>query len=202
MEKSGGTQTLRINTTAPVVKLNGGPSGSYVFGHDPTAPTCDASDATSGLASCLITGGGTSVGEHTYTATATDNAGNSVIAELKYTVQPWTINGFTAPVDMQGVWNTVKAGSTVPLKFTMFDDTTEITDTAKVKSFSTAGVSCPGGGAQTDEIETVTTSPAGLVYQDGQFHQNWKSPKTPGKCLQVTITAQDGSNITANFLLK
>ncbi|WP_343224943.1 PxKF domain-containing protein [Paenarthrobacter aurescens] len=62
---------------------------------------------------------------------------------------------------MEGVWNTVKAGSTVPLKFTMFDGTTEITDTAKVKSFTTAGVTCPGDGAHTDEIETVTTSPAG-----------------------------------------
>jgi hypothetical protein len=102
VEKSGGTQTFRIDTTAPVVKLDGGPTGSYVFGHDPTAPTCDASDATSGLASCLITGGGTSAGEHTYTATATDNAGNTAIAELKYTVEPWTINGFTAPVDMDG----------------------------------------------------------------------------------------------------
>jgi hypothetical protein len=202
VENSGGTETFRIDTTKPTVTLVGGPTGSYIFGHDPAAPACDADDAASGLASCTVTGGGSTVGEHTYTATATDNAGNVATAELKYTITPWILKGFVAPVDMDGVWNTAKAGSTIPLKFTMFDGDTEITDTAKVKGFTTAAVTCPGAGAPTDEIETVTTSPVGLVYQDGQFQQNWKSPKKAGTCLTVTVTAQDDSKLTANFILK
>lgn len=36
----------------------------------------------------------------------------------------------------------------------------------------------------------------------GQFIYNWKTPKTPGKCYAVTMTAQDGSSLTALFKLK
>ncbi|WP_251041885.1 PxKF domain-containing protein [Arthrobacter sp. ISL-30] len=202
VENSGGAETIRIDATAPTVALVGGPTGDYTFGHDAAAPTCETADAVSGLASCTVTGGGATVGGHTYTATATDNAGNVSTAELKYTVLPWTVSGFMAPVDMAGAWNTVKGGSTVPFRFELFDGATELTDLSKVKSFSTASVACPGPGAVTDEIETVTTDVTGLVYQDGHFQQNWKTPKKAGSCLQVTMTAQDETKLTANFIIK
>ncbi|MBT2538994.1 RICIN domain-containing protein [Arthrobacter sp. ISL-69] len=202
VENSGGAETIRIDATAPTVALVGGPTGDYTFGHDAAAPTCDAADAVSGLASCAVTGGGSAVGEHAYTATATDNAGNVSTADLTYTVLPWTVTGFTAPVDMAGVWNTVKGGSTVPFKFELFDGATELTDLTKVRSFTSATVACPGPGTVTDEIETVTTDVAGLTYEDGYFQQNWKTPKRAASCLQVTMTAQDETKLTANFILK
>ena len=37
------------------------------------------------------------------------------------------MSGYYQPVDMNGVWNTVKGGSTVPLKFELFAGTTELT---------------------------------------------------------------------------
>ncbi len=199
------TKSYKIDKNAPAVPtFNGGPPASYYFGSDPAAPTCSSSDAVSGLASCVVTGGGTTVGSHTYTATATDTAGNTSTATLKYTVLAWTLKGFYSPVDMGGVWNTVKGGSTVPLKFEIFKGSAELTDTAAVKSFTQKTVACPGSSATVDEIEIVSTGGTSLRYDTtgGQFVQNWQTPKSPGTCYTATMTTQDGSTITANFMLK
>jgi hypothetical protein len=37
---------------------------------------------------------------------------------------------------MNGVWNTVKGGSTVPLKFEIISGATELTNTSSIKSFT------------------------------------------------------------------
>ncbi|MET4639507.1 hypothetical protein ABIE24_002752 [Mycetocola sp. 2940] len=194
---------LNIDKTDPTVGFSGGPASSYYFGNDVAAPTCVASDTLSGVASCTVTGGGTAVGSHSYIAVATDNAGNSASATLGYTVLAWTVKGFYSPVDMGGVWNTVKGGSTVPLKFEIFAGS-ELTSTTAIKSFSATSVTCPGATAATDEIELVTTGGTSLRYDAtaGQFIQNWATPKKPGTCAVVTMTALDGSKISANFILK
>jgi hypothetical protein len=196
---------INIDKTAPTVGLQGGPGSSYYYGDDPAAPTCVASDGLSGVATCVITGGGTSIGAHTYTATATDRAGNTNTATLSYTVLAWTSKGFYSPVDMGGVWNTVKGGSTVPLKFEVFVGSNELTSTTTaVKSFAQKAVTCPGAAAATDDIEFVTTGGTALRYDAtaGQFVQNWATPKKPGTCWAVTLTTQDGSTTSANFILK
>jgi hypothetical protein len=195
---------INVDKTAPTVGFNGGPSATYYYGNDPAAPTCDGSDALSGLASCVVTGGGTAVGPHTYTATATDNAGNTATATLNYTVMPWTFKGFYQPVDMSGVWNTVKGGSTVPVKFNLFAGGTELTSTSAVKSFTQQQVTCPGASAVTDAIEITSTGGTSLRYDStgGQFVQNWQTPKKPGTCQLITVTAQDGSSVSAKFMLK
>jgi hypothetical protein len=55
-------------------------------------------------------------------ATATNLAGNQRSVAATYTVgQAWTLSGFYTPVDMGGVWNTLRNGATVPLKFEVFD---------------------------------------------------------------------------------
>ncbi|PFG38230.1 hypothetical protein ATJ97_0702 [Georgenia soli] len=198
------TQAYKVDQTAPATPtFVGGPTGDYFYGSDPAAPTCTSTDEVSGLASCVVTGGGTAVGAHSYTATATDNAGNTSTATLTYEVLPWTLKGFTSPVNMGGVWNTVKGGSTVPLKFEAFAGT-ELTSTTVVKSFTVKAVTCPGGNAPADEVEFVTTGGTSLRYDAtaGQFVQNWQTPKKPGTCYAVTMTTQDGSAISANFHLK
>lgn len=120
----------------------------------------------------------------------------------KITVIPLELKGFSSPVDMDEVWNTVKGGSTVPLKFEMFQGGVELTDVARVKSFTATSVECPGAGTPTDEVEFLATGGTQLSYQDGQFVQNWKTPKKAGSCIQVTMTAVDESKLTANFVIK
>lgn len=198
---------INIDKTAPDVSLVGGPQEgqSYYFGSVPAAPTCIASDTLSGLdGSCTVSGYGTVVGTHTVTASASDLAGNSASATATYTVLAWTLNGFYAPVDMNGVWNTIKGGSTVPLKFDVFAGPTELTDPSVVDSFTVKGVACPVTGIVTDDIEMTTTGSTTLRYDDvaGQFIQNWQTPKKPGACYQVTMKTDDGSAFSALFKLK
>ena len=196
---------INIDKTAPSVALVGGPAdgGSYYFGSVPAAPTCSAEDNLSGLAApCSVSGYGTTVGDHTVIASASDNAGNSASASASYTVLAWTLNGFYQPVDMGGVFNVVKGGSTVPLKFEVFSGSIELTATSVVKSFTVVGVAC--NSATADDIELTTTGGTSLRYDAtaGQFIQNWQTPRAAGLCYRVTMTTQDGSTLQALFKLK
>jgi hypothetical protein len=115
----------------------------------------------------------------------------------------WTLNGFYQPVDMNGVYNTIKGGSTVPLKFEVFAGSTELTALSTVKSFTQAKITCDST-ALTDDVEVTTTGGTSLRYDAtaGQFVQNWQTPKSAGTCYRVTMTTQDGSSLTAFFKLK
>jgi hypothetical protein len=138
--------TISLDKTPPSVALIGGPEhgGSYVFGSVPDAPTCEASDALSGLAApCEVDGYSTAVGTHTVEAKATDKAGNTATVERTYTVEAWTLIGFSSPVRMgEDVVNVMKGGRTVPLKFEVFAGEIEITDTADVSTFRVYSASC------------------------------------------------------------
>jgi parallel beta-helix repeat protein len=143
-------------------------------------------------------------GENTINVAANSYPGDfgSYVIKLTRKAAPWELRGFSAPVDMGAVWNTVKGGSTVPLKFEMFNHAVEITDPAMVKSFTATQVQCPGADTPTSDIEFLTTGGTQLSYQDGQFLQKWQTPKKAGSCLLVTMTALDGSPLTANFVIK
>jgi hypothetical protein len=207
---------IDIDKVAPSVALVGGPANnsSHYFGSVPSAPTCSASDALSGLnGACSVSGYGTTVGTHTVTATANDMAGNTNSASSTYTVLGWTLKGFYSPVDydittptgVTTVWNTVKGGSTVPLKFEVFAGSTELTDPLVVDKFTATPVKCPNGTLTTDEIEILSTGGTSLRYDGtgGQFIQNWQTPKKPGACYDVTMTTDDGTSLpVAHFQLK
>jgi endonuclease G len=195
--------SLMIDKTPPVVDLTGGPTdgGTYYFGAVPAAPICAASEVLSGLSSCTVSGYDTAVGQHTVSATATDKAGNVSTASRTYIVLAWTFSGFYQPVNMSGVWNTVKGGSTVPLTFEVFAGPTELTSTSVIVQPLTATQSVCSGGVQ-GEIELLATGGTALRYENGQFIYNWKTPNTPGSCYVVTITLTDGSSMTAKFQLR
>ena len=183
---------------------------SFFFGDVPAQPTCSATDSGSGLnaAGCVVTGYKTTVGTHTLTATATDKAGNTATKTLAYTVKPYTLNGFYQPIDMNGTVNTVKNGSTVPVKFELFKGTTELTSTSAVTSILARPMNCGElTGDPEDPIETLATGGTSLRYDAtaGQFIYNWTTPKGAtqvGKCYSLTMTAADSSTITAYFKLK
>jgi len=198
--------TISIDKTAPSITWIGeiNDDASFYFGDVPTAPTCTALDNLSGLdGSCDVSGYASTVGLHTLTATAKDNAGNQATETLSYIVTAWTLKGFYQPVDMNGVYNVVKGGSTVPLKFEIFAGTTELTSISDIKSLTYAQTSCDAS-ATTDEVEAIATGDTILRYDitSGQFIYNWKTPKTAGTCYRVTMTTVDGSTLMAYFKLK
>jgi hypothetical protein len=49
-------------------------------------------------------------------------------------------------------------------------------------------------------VEFTTIGPSQLRYVDGQFQQNWKTPKAKG-CYQVTVTTE-GDSLSADFRLR
>jgi hypothetical protein len=193
---------INIDKTAPTVSLVGGPANGSVsyFAGVPTAPTCEASDALSGLdGTCSVSGYSTAIGTHRVTATAKDKAGNTTTtAVVTYEVKPWAISGFFQPTDMGGIINTVKAGATIPLKFTVAAGTEAKTAVSDIKSFVVNTTTCPTSAA-VDEIELTTTGGTSLRYDAtaAQFVQNWQTPKAG--CYKVTLTTLDGSAITALF---
>lgn len=210
---AGGTSTesvtIKRDATAPMITWSNGPldGASYYYGFVPDGPTCGASDSPSGVtgAGCAVSGYGTAVGSHTMSAQATDLAGNQGTLNRSYTVLAWTLSGFYRPVEMSSgetVWNTVKGGSTVPLKFEVFAGSTELTDTAVIQGFTASKVACEANGSD-DPVEFTTTGGTSLRYDwtAGQFVQNWQTPKTAG-CYKVKMTTQDGSSISAFLKIK
>jgi hypothetical protein len=145
-----------------------------------------------------------------FSLTGTD-AGNYSLTPA----QPWTTQasisalyssrGFYAPVDMtptngDRVYNSVKGGQTVPLKFEVFANGSEqknVTDvfgdlTAQAAAFKVSPVTCDPFGL-VDGVETTTTGGTSLRFDTtgDQFVQNWKTPTQLG-CYSVTLKAKDG----------
>ena len=83
---------------------------------------------------------------------------------------------------MGGVVNTVKNGSTVPLKFAVADGGIAQTSTSVVASFKTREVACGTLSPISDDIEIVGTGGTSLRYDAtaGQFIQNRQTPKKVG----------------------
>jgi len=194
------SRSFKVDKTDPVASFDSVVGNAY-FGSVASAPSCTASDDVSGPAGCVVTGYSNLVGTHTLTATATDNAGRTSTTQQTYTVMAWTIKGFYQPVDMNGVLNTVKGGSTVPAKFEVFAGSTELTDT-NVVTMSATKITCTL--STVDDIELTATGNTSLRYDSvsGQFIYNWKTPATPGSCYRLTMKAADGSSIFANFKMK
>ena len=208
--ESTGSFSVKVeDTTAPTnIQFVGDFNDSFFFGDVPAAPTCTADDGVSGMKSCVVSGYSTAVGTHTLKATATDNAGNESTKEISYTVKPYTLNGFYQPIDMNNTVNTVKNGSTVPVKFELFKGTTELTSTSAVTSIKATPITCGSlSGVPEDAIETTATGGTSLRYDAtaGQFIYNWTTPKGAsqvGRCYSLTMTAADSSTMTAYFKLK
>jgi Bacterial Ig-like domain/Bacterial Ig domain len=200
---------INIDKTPPVVTLVGGGLadwGVYYYGFVPAGPTgCTADTAISGPdGACTVSGYSTAIGAQVVTGSATDKAGNTGTSSLHYSVNRWTLTGFYQPVSMTTL-NTVKGGSTVPLKFNVYAGPTELKLTSYVASFTVTKVTCANlADMLPDPVDFTTTGGTSLRYDGtaGQFIQNWQTPKTPNVCYGVTMTTQDGSKLEAFFQTK
>lgn len=103
--------TIKRDTVAPSVPvINGIAAAGYTTATVPPAAaiSCSSTDATSGLASCAVSGYNNGPGTHTLTALAIDNAGLASASTLQYSVvqaqtggpvviPPAAISSFTGP---------------------------------------------------------------------------------------------------------
>ncbi len=149
-----------------------------------------------------LTGAGTVVIRATQAGNNNHNAATPVDRSFLVTDQI-TRTGFYEPVNSNvGFVNTVKGGSTVPLKFEVIVNGVEKTDTAGLL-FSIAPIAC--ANSVEDAVDFTTTGGTNLRYDTGvgQFIQNWQTPKSPGSCYVVKMTTSgDGGALTAMFKMK
>jgi pimeloyl-ACP methyl ester carboxylesterase len=169
---------------------------SYSLDHTATTTVAGASVAVS------VSGDGV----HTLNFYATDKLGNKENTKtVSFSIyHKLDFKGFFSPVDMNGIYNIAKRGSTIPLKFQLFAGPMELKDTSYITNFSYAPVNCISG-MPADEIESYATAASLIFYYEpvgGQFVYNWKTPRTPGKCFRLTATSRDSTQLSALFKLK
>ncbi len=160
----------------------------------------------------------TAVGSYKNTPGGVSNANYAItFAFGSYTIGAWSTRGFYQPVGETQtyntqtpsafVWNTIKGGSTVPLKFNIFKGTREASSTGDIASFTADLVACVSTLDDSVDPTLLTTGGTTLRYSgtpgvDGQFIQNWATPKVNGQaCYRVAMTAKDGSLLVAFFKL-
>ena len=118
------------------------------------------------------------VGSYPVTYTVTDAFGPSDSATGTFTVRPlYTFDGFFSPVDNPPTFNTVKAGSVVPVRFTLGGDFG--LDVFAADS-PWSGKIPTDPGAPLDSIEeTVPAGSSGLSYAEGtgRYTYTWKTSK-------------------------
>jgi hypothetical protein len=141
------------------------------------------------------------------TCSASDRRGNTATTTFAVTVSPFTFGGFYQPVDnstaQNVVLNTVKNGSTVPVKFKLQGEGGMLITDAGAISPLVGVVPCASVAAE-DEVELTATGGTSLRYDAlaEQFVFNWQTPKQPAKCYRVDVKLTDGSVRSAFFKLK
>jgi hypothetical protein len=175
--------------------------------------TATASDALSGFAGgantttpvCSPASGSTFAAGSTTTVNcaATDLAGNTGTGSFTITVNPFSFQGFFQPIDNLPVANSVRGGSTVPLKWKLFlyAGGPQITDVASVAAgWPKLYTSTSCASAPIDEIEITATGNTTLRYDTSgqQFIYNWKTPTGAG-CYRVEVKFTDGRSYSALF---
>ena len=114
-------------------------------------------------------------------------------------VQSYTIDGFFAPIEMNGVVNTAKAGQTVPVKWHLSDPNGDVSDPASFEGIHSYNVPCESGIME--KIEEYVAGNSGLQYLgDGNWQYNWKTPRTYAKtCQEMFVQFSDGQALYAAF---
>ena len=195
---------INVDETAPTVDVTGVSDGAtYILGSVPAAD-CSTTDGLSGVdqqATLNVTGG--PLGSITATCDgALDRAGNAGSAGVTYDVI-YDFDGFFSPVDDLPVLNRVKAGSAIPVKFSLGGDQgLDIFAEADGSSFPRSEPIPCGSTDPVDRVEqTVTTNSSGLTYdaETGLYTYVWRTSRGWTGCRQLVVRLDDGKEYTANF---
>jgi len=195
-------QTITFGALSPktlgdppfTVSASGGGSGNPVTFSASPSTTC-TSGGTNG-ATITITG----IGTCTVTADQAGNVNYKAAPSVSRTFAvSYNFTGFFAPVDNNGVCNVAKAGSAIPVKFTLHGYQGMNIFASGYPKATTGTCSA----SNTDAIEeTATSSQSGLNYDatSDQYVYVWKTDKAwAGKAILLTVRLSDGTDHTARF---
>lgn len=197
------------DTTAPTITINTPvDDATYLLNEVVNADYfCEDEAGGSGLASCVGTVADdaaidtSTVGSHSFTVDAADNAENTASLTHNYSViYDW--NGFFQPIDNNAL-NVAKGGSAIPVKFSLSGNQgLNIFETGYPRSVK---ISCDSNASE-DVIEvTVNAGGSSLSYDAlvDQYVYVWKTEKLwAGTCRQLQVKLNDGTLHTANFKFK
>lgn len=198
--------TVKVDLTAPAgVAVNGFPDGAnYTLSETLPTPTCATpSDTISTVASSsgptIKDGRVSNVGPVSYTCTATNGAGMVGSDTKTFNVVPYTWGGFKAPIDARPTFNRTKAGSAIPVKFSLTGNQgLDIWKNGQAPSVGT--VTC---GTSLDDVEaTVTAGSSSLSYDvtSDTYNYVWKTQTSfAGACRTLVLNFKDGSQQIVNF---
>ena len=191
------------DTTPPVIPSHAnittnatGPSGAVVTWADITAT--DLVDGSVEVTCSPASGTTFAPGPTTVKTSAVDAAGN--IAHGSFTVSvvyAWT--GFFSPVDNLPTLNVAKAGSAVPVKFSLSGD---MGLAIFASGYPKSGDLEHWTGLQDLIEETVTAGASSLRYDASadQYTYVWKTDKAwGGTCRALKVKLIDGTSHLANF---
>jgi hypothetical protein len=194
------SKSFKIDKTPPRLAPTVSPNPVSLNGTATVLP--NASDPTpgSGLASASCDPVDTSsVGTKTGNCTATDNAGNRASASYSYVVG-FAFAGFFSPVDNPPTLNAVKAGSGIPVKFSLAGN--QGLSIFIAGSPSSQKITCDSSAPVEDVDQTVSAGSSSLSFDasSGQYIYVWKTDKAwAGSCRQLDLRLVDGSDHIAHF---
>lgn len=206
---------LNVDLTAPVVSIDGVVDGqSYPAGAAPS-PTCSATDALSGLdgaCTLVVTGpSGGGGGRYEAVATARDRAGNVRTVSAVWYVE-FVFSGFLDPINDTGSSITsstsvFKAGSTVPVKFQLFDASGTPISVSPAPQWITPVRGPALGSAQVNEgsVKATATSGSSFVFdaKGGKYQYNWQTGRDmAGYYWLIGARLPDGSTHTVYVGIK
>jgi uncharacterized protein len=188
-----------VDTTAPVVTLNGVTNGStYTLGAVPAA-SCSTTDSASGVAvqATLSIVGGTANGVGHFTATcsgAKDVAGNlAAPVSASYDVH-YIFSGFLTQLSPDGPdGKTFRIGSTVPVKWQLQNAQGDfIVTPSSVGTIQVAPDPSCIAGQEGLAIDANFTG-GGLKTNDDRFQFNWKTTGLSAGCYAFLLPLDDGT---------
>jgi predicted extracellular nuclease len=202
---TGSFNVIVVDTTAPVVTLNGVSNGAtYTLGAVPAA-SCSTTDSASGVAvqATLSITGGTANGVGHFTATcsgAKDNAGNiAPPVSAGYNVQ-YVFTGFFSPV---ANGKTFKTGSTIPLKWQLQNAQQGfISSFAAIQAVQAAPDPTCLAGDEGVPLDINAAGNSGLQVEQNTFQFNWKTSGLTAGCYAVIVSLDDGTKKTTFLTLR
>jgi hypothetical protein len=112
----------------------------------------------------------------------------------------FAFTGFLSPVENPPTFNTVHAGSAVPVKFSLAGD--QGLNILAAGSPASQNIACDDTAPINPLEETVTAGGSGLQYDalTDVYTYVWKTQKSwAGTCRQLVVTLSDGTDHVANF---
>jgi len=204
------TRTVIVmDTTPPVITCPGNvvvslPPNSTATSMSVAYPPVTATDAcsTPTVTSTPASGSTFSVGDSVVSATATDAAGNSSSCQFTVSVQ-YIFTGFFPPISNLPTLNSVNAGRSIPIKFSLSGN--KGLDIFAAGSPASGVIPCNSTDPVVDVTPADTAGSSTLTYDASSdtYQYVWKTdPAWAGTCRQLVIQLNDGTTHRADFKFK